>query len=234
MDQSPVVTKMKATIAFLLEAPPLVIRDQNQREYTFTGEALARLVFVDPANLDAENMATPQVVAELGRFVAMAKRYHDRCDRAYRVWRDARVMAVTTSATEASAVGFDKVLSVAAADKWIRTTEDYSKFYAAVEAAEEAWSTLHATLKAAELRTWATAAARGGDAPSLTHESAPGEGYQPPAVEDAGDNRPSGEDPKAPGMTGDAPPPPPPIPGANSQPPPPPPPPVRRTSTSST
>lgn len=214
------------------------MREVGFGDFTWDGPYLATIVGLNPANLHHEATITPQLIAELGRAVAGAKRAEMEAERDYRRWRDGLIVAATTDVAFAAQCGFEcargdkaKCPSNTAVETWTRTLAEYHQHYAAQEAAVEARMTLEAAYEAAKARTWAIRVqdSDGGSLPSggAHVEAEPGsETYEPPPP--SGDNRPAGPPPpppipggetsEGPGMTPttqtrrDGPPPPPPIP----------------------
>ena len=128
------------------------------------------MVAINPNTPVEEAARTPQLMAELGRLVAAAHRAKNDAEMSYRVWRDTLIHSVTNDLDEAKRAGFDcavnpgvdsrgkdkpaKCPSANVAEVWMRTQAEYLQHYARINQAEEAWATIHATMEAAQQRTW--------------------------------------------------------------------------------
>ncbi len=163
----------------LATSPPIVV---NGVEYT--GSYLAMQVSIHDS-IGEEARRTVQLIAELGRLSAAASSHLKLTEARYRAWRDGTVYRLTNFVNLAAAAGFEcaanpgtdakgkdkapKAPSSAAAETYLRTLPEYMTHYQAQADAEEAWSTIHATLEAAKQRTWALKAAQ-------SYEEGEGEG----------------------------------------------------------
>jgi len=137
----------------------------------YAGSYLAMLVAVNPNQAVEEAAATPQLICELGRILAVAYRAKQRTEVEYRVWRDGIVHHLTNDLTGAIKAGFacsadpgvdakgkekpPKLPSVSAVETYVRTLPEYVEHYSAMTEAEESWATLHIAVEAAKQRTWA-------------------------------------------------------------------------------
>jgi len=157
----------------------------------YTGTYLAMVVRMNPNIVGPESAETPQIIAEVGRIVARAKRELDAAQVAYRVWRDGTVYRLTNDIEEAiharfacaSEPGVDskgkpkppKLPAVTAAEVYMRGLTEYAVHQATISDREEAWSTMHAVYEAAQARTWAARSVAeesrkvGDDAPVAHH-----------------------------------------------------------------
>lgn len=148
------------------QAAPIVV---DGTEYS--GPYLAILVRMNPNLIGPESAETPQIIAEVGRIVARAKRAKDSAETAYRIWRDGTVHRLTNDLDTAIAAGFEcacapgtdsrgkakppKTPAASAAEAYVRTLPDYARHQETIAEREEAWATLHAVYEAAQARTWA-------------------------------------------------------------------------------
>ena len=147
-------------------SPPVTVGDTE-----YTGAYLALMVATSPNTPGAEAARTPQLIAELGRIVAIAYRAKVDAETAYRIWRDTTIHTLTNSITAAVAAGFEcasdpgvdsrgkekppKTPASSAAESYMRSLPEYGEHQATISEREEAWATVHAALDAAKNRTWA-------------------------------------------------------------------------------
>lgn len=137
----------------------------------YTGAYLAMVVRMNPNLVGPESAETPQIIAEVGRIVALAKRAKDAAETRYRIWRDSTIHRLTNNIDEAIAAGFacasepgvdskgkpkpPKHPSVTVAETYMRGLAEYAEHQAIIAEREEAWATMHAVYEAAQARTWA-------------------------------------------------------------------------------
>jgi len=129
---------------------PVKVRDTE-----YDGVYLSILVSINPENALEESARTPQLIFELGRLVAAAMRDKQVLDMQYRVWRDTKIVSVTTDPDEAEAEGLSdgkKPAAKTVADVWVRTLPEYVVWQEKIAHAEEAWQTVFAALEAAKSR----------------------------------------------------------------------------------
>ena len=138
-------------VAALAAMPPVTVADTE-----LSGAYLATLVAIDPAFPVDESARTPQLIAELGRFTAIAKRALDDTELAYRIWRENMALDLTTDAEVAENAGLTdgrKPASRTVADAYVKTLPEYAEHYRLQHDAQEAWGTVHAAYEAAQSRS---------------------------------------------------------------------------------
>lgn len=111
------------------------------------GPEVVRELVLSPHNLDFQVQAISAQIQFWGRMEAQSKRVWEIEERAYRHWRDARILEMATPPTDAAAAKSWKKPTEKHIEATYRQDPAYHKFWTASERAEEAFNACHAILE---------------------------------------------------------------------------------------